>query len=156
MSSNYSPSKRQRESEQARKREEKDQTRMARRGRAPGKAEIISASEMHGNLPSIDEALAKLQGGGGGNRSSATIPARLFVGGISDEVTETELRAVFAQFGPVSDAVIILNRDTQAPRGFGFVTMANRRDAPRAIEALEGSDLKGKSLVVHVATERQR
>lgn len=129
---------------------------MAKRGRPSAHAEIVSASDMHGNLPSVEDALRNMEGGRNVSRAADTIPARLFVGGISDEATEADLRAAFAEYGPVSEAVIILNRDTRESRGFGFVTMSNRRDAPRAIEGLDGKDLKGKSLVVHVATERQR
>jgi RNA recognition motif-containing protein len=48
------------------------------------------------------------------------------------------------------------DRDTRASRGFGFVTMADRRDAPRAIAAMHGSDSMGRTMVVNVATAPAR
>jgi RNA recognition motif-containing protein len=80
----------------------------------------------------------------------------LFVAGLSDEVGEAELRHAFGEYGEVADCVIMRDRDTRASRGFGFVTMADRRDATRAMGALQGRDLKGRSLVVSVATGRTR
>jgi RNA recognition motif-containing protein len=50
----------------------------------------------------------------------------------------------------------MVDRDTRAPRGFGFVTMGDRRDAQKAIEALHGAEIKGRNIVVNVATERGR
>ena len=58
-------------------------------------------------------------------------------------------------FGEVSDAVVIEDRDTGRSRGFGFVTMADRKDASKAIDAMDGSELDGRTIVVNVATERR-
>lgn len=156
MSNNFSPGKRQREADQVRKRQEKEQARAARRERGPGRVEIVDASSMHGNLPSIESALAAIGNRSSESRSAAGIPVRLFVGGLSDETTESDLREVFGAFGIVADAVVMKDRVTQAPRGFGFVTMANRRDAAKAVEALEGAQLRNRTLVVNVATDRGR
>ena len=49
-----------------------------------------------------------------------------------------------------------MDRETGRSRGFGFVTMADRKDAQRAIKSLDGSDLEGRNIAVNVATERQR
>jgi len=153
---NYSPGKRQREMDQARKKQDKADKRMAKRDRQPGGMEVVSASDVQRGLPSIEEVMRKLEHGSSTPRAAASIPARLFVGSLSDEVTEADLRAAFGAFGPVADAIVMVDRETRTPRGFGFVTMENRKDAPRAIEALDGSELKGRRLVVNVATERQR
>jgi RNA recognition motif-containing protein len=50
----------------------------------------------------------------------------------------------------------MVDRDTGSSRGFGFVTMSSRKDAPKAIETLNGSELKGHNIVVNIATERGR
>jgi hypothetical protein len=155
--SNYqSPGKRQRETNQARKKQEKAQERMDRRTRGPKELPVVSASEIHGNLPSIEDAMRAIENPGSVERFASTIRVRLFVGSLSDSVTEADLRAAFEAYGPVSDAVVMVERDTGNPRGFGFVTMASRKDAPKAIEGLNGSELKGHNIVVNVATERGR
>ncbi len=156
MSNYHSPGKRQRETNQARKKQEKAADRLDRRNRGPRDLPVVSASEMHGNLPSIEDAMRAIENPGSVERSASSIRVRLFVGSLSDSVTEADLRAAFEAFGPVSDAVVMVERETGTPRGFGFVTMSSRKDAPKAIEALNGSDLKGHSIVVNVATERGR
>ena len=87
-------------------------------------------------------------------RAASVIPARLFVGRLADSTTEADLRSAFGAFGPIADAVVMVDRGTGAPRGFGFVTFANRKDAPRAIAALDNSELKGSTITVNIATER--
>lgn len=156
MSNYHSPGKRQRETNQARKKQEKAQERMDRRARGPKELPIASADEIHGNLPSIEDAMRAIENPGSVERFASTIRVRLFVGSLSDSVTEADLRAAFEAYGPVSDAVVMVERDTGHPRGFGFVTMASRKDAPKAIEGLNGSELKGHNIVVNVATERGR
>lgn len=128
---------------------------MEKRDRGPREIPVTTADEVQRGLPSIEEAMAAIEARARGERvEAAAIPTRLFVSGIADDVTEADLRAAFGAFGPVADAIVMVDRVTRARRGFGFVTMANRRDAPRAIEALHGSELKGRNLVVNVATER--
>lgn len=156
MSSNFSPGKRAREMEQAKRRQEKEQKRAQRRDRPAGGTEFVTASEVQGNMPSIEEAMRRIENPGAVVRSASTIVARLFVGSLSDEATEADLREAFGKFGVVADAVVMVDRETRAARGFGFVTMADRRDAPKAIEALNGAEIKGRRIVVNVATERQR
>jgi RNA recognition motif-containing protein len=78
------------------------------------------------------------------------------VGGLGSSISEQELREAFGAFGVIADAVILKDRGTGESRGFGFVTMENRKDANRAIEELNGFELKGRRLAVNVATDRQR
>ncbi len=151
---NYSPSKRQRETDKARKKQDKAARRMDRRERGPTEIPVVSAADVIGDVPSVEEVMRALENRA--PRAASSIPARLFVGGLSDDTTEEDLRQVFGAHGPVADAVIVVDRETRAPRGFGFVTMENRKDAPRAIEQLDGFELKGRHIVVNVATERQR
>ncbi len=78
----------------------------------------------------------------------------IYVGNISRGVTEAELREAFAAFGEVSSAAIIKDKMTGESRGFGFVEMANKDEAEKAIAALNGKDLKGRTLTVNEARPR--
>jgi len=81
--------------------------------------------------------------------------ARLFVGNISYRMTEDDLRDTFGEFGNVTDAHIVTDRETGRSRGFAFVEMADDGDAEKAIEALNGKELEGRSLTVNVARPRE-
>lgn len=81
--------------------------------------------------------------------------ARLFVGNISYRMTEDELRDTFAEFGNVSDVHIVTDRETGRSRGFAFVEMPDDGEADKAIEALNGQDMGGRSLTVNIARPRQ-
>lgn len=81
---------------------------------------------------------------------------KLYVGNLPYTATEDELFAVFGADGrQVSEVAIIMDRDTGRPRGFGFVTMASDEDAQAAVQALDGSDLGGRSLKVNEAQDRR-
>jgi RNA recognition motif-containing protein len=151
----YSPAKRQRETDKARKKQDKAERRRERRERGPGEIEVVSAEEITGRLPTSDEALQKMDDRPRAPRGASAIPFRLFVGGLSHDTTAEHLRQMFTEYGPVSDAVVVTDRDSGTSRGFGFVTMANRKDAPKAIEMLHGAHLNGRSIVVNAATDRR-
>jgi RNA recognition motif-containing protein len=151
----FSAGKRQREQEQARKKKEKLERRMRKRDQGPEEMQMASVEEITGALPSVEEAMAALQPGAPA-RKAAPLPARLFVGGLSHSTTQESLKQAFAQYGQVVEAFIVTDRDTGDSRGFGFVTMKDRKDAPKAIEGLDDSELDGRTIVVNVATERQR
>ncbi|MEM9457025.1 MAG: hypothetical protein AAGF11_22800 [Myxococcota bacterium] len=157
--SNYSFGKRQRELEKAKKKKEKAARKRDRSG-SGGDIPIATVEELQGgdNLMSIDEVMQSMQGGDaeGGAPQARTIPSRLFVGGLAWRVTTEQLRTKFEEIGPVNDAVVVLDRDTGDSRGFGFVTMADRKDAGEAIRKLNGVELDGRALVVRQATERNR
>src|SRR5262245_49152027 len=152
----YGLDKRQKEAARARKQQEKAARRAAKRGQGPAEAEIVSASEIVGDLPSVDEALQALEDRANTPRSVAPIPAKLFVGGLGNTTNEQMLREAFAEYGKVTEVVIVHDRNTGQPRGFGFVTMEDRKNAGRAIDALNGAEFNGRRLMVDVATERQR
>ena len=156
MSGFHSQGKRQREQNQARRKQEKQQERLSKRNRTPRELPVASADELQGGVPSIEEAMRAIENPEQVERSAPGVPVRLFVGNLSGSTTEADLRAVFGAFGLIADAVVMVDRGTGAPRGFGFVTMANRKDAPRAIRELAGSELKGSTIAVNVATERGR
>ena len=80
--------------------------------------------------------------------------SKLFVGGLAWATRDETLRDHFAQCGEVTDAKVILERDTGRSRGFGFVTFADAESAAKARESLNGSELDGRSIRVDSATER--
>jgi RNA recognition motif-containing protein len=80
---------------------------------------------------------------------------RLYVGNLSFDTTEDVLLSKFAEFGDVSEVKLILDRDTGRSRGFAFVTMASPAEGQKAIQAMNGADLDGRSLRVNEAEERR-
>ena len=80
---------------------------------------------------------------------------RLYVGNLSYNVTEQELREVFAEGGRnVVEVKVVLDRDTGRPRGFAFVEMGSDSDASAAIEQLTGRQIQGRPINVSEARER--
>jgi RNA recognition motif-containing protein len=79
---------------------------------------------------------------------------RLYVGNLSYNTTEITLRDAFGQFGTVSDAKIVMDRDTGRPRGFAFVEMSSDQEAQDAIAQLNGRELDGRAINVNEAQER--
>jgi cold-inducible RNA-binding protein len=80
---------------------------------------------------------------------------RLYVGNLSYSITEADLRDAFAASGhDVAEVKLVLDRDTGRPRGFAFVEMATDAGALKAIEALNGKDLQGRTIAVSEARER--
>ena len=76
---------------------------------------------------------------------------RIYVGNLSFQATEESLREAFAQHGEVEEVAIITDRDTGRSRGFAFVTMSDDEQAQAAIEALNGTDLEGRTISVNEA-----
>lgn len=79
----------------------------------------------------------------------------IYVGNLSFDASEADLRAAFEAHGEVLKANIITDRDTGRSRGFGFVEMAEREDGVKAIEALNGTELSGRTLTVNEAKPRR-
>ncbi len=77
----------------------------------------------------------------------------LYVGNLPWSTTEAQLRDLFAEYGEVSSAKIIEDRETGRSRGFGFVEMENGAD--QAIESLNGKDFGGRNLKVNVAKPKR-
>ena len=78
----------------------------------------------------------------------------IYVGNLSGEVTEEELREAFEAFGQVESVNIVKDRDSGQPRGFGFVEMPAKAEAQAAITGLNGEELGGRTLVVNEARPR--
>ncbi|TMQ19377.1 MAG: RNA-binding protein [Candidatus Rokuibacteriota bacterium] len=77
--------------------------------------------------------------------------AKLFVGNLSFQATEEDLRELFAQAGTVETVRIITDQFTGRPRGFGFVEMATKEEAQKAVEMLNGRLFRDRNLVVDEA-----
>ena len=80
---------------------------------------------------------------------------KLYVGNLSFQTTEGTLEELFAQHGAVTETLLVMDKMTQRPRGFGFVTMATKEDAERAIEALNGKQVDGRTISVNEARPRE-
>ena len=80
---------------------------------------------------------------------------KLFVGNLSFQTTENDLQDAFAAFGTVTETNLMMDRMTNRPRGFAFVTMSSSEEAQNAIAGLNGRDLGGRSITVNVARPRE-
>ena len=80
---------------------------------------------------------------------------KLFVGGLSFETTQSDLRQAFSPHGTVEDAVVINDKMTGRSKGFGFVTMSSDAEAQKAVEAMNGQSLGGRNLTVNIARPRE-
>ena len=79
---------------------------------------------------------------------------RIYVGNLSFNTSDSGLQSAFGAHGTVTSAQVIIDRDTQRSRGFGFVEMEDSTQAQAAITALNGQDLDGRQLNVNEARER--
>jgi RNA recognition motif-containing protein len=80
---------------------------------------------------------------------------KLFVRSLSYNSTEASLEELFAAIGKVISAKIIMDRDTNRSKGFGFVEMESDEDAARAIKELDGKELDGRAIAVSEARPRE-
>lgn len=78
----------------------------------------------------------------------------LFVGNMSFQTTESDLRALFEPFGEIIRIHIVQDRETGQPRGFAFVELADDAEAAKAMSALNGKEVAGCALKVNEATPR--
>jgi cold-inducible RNA-binding protein len=81
--------------------------------------------------------------------------SKLYVGNLSFNTTEGELRSHFEQFGSVTDTYVAMDKMTGRPRGFAFVTMGTPDEAKLAIEKTNGVDLGGRALQVNEARPKE-
>jgi cold-inducible RNA-binding protein len=80
---------------------------------------------------------------------------KLYVGNLSFDVTENDLREMLSEHGPVNEINVIMDKITGRARGFAFVTMNTQEGADTAIQKLNGKDWKGRSLTVNEARPRE-
>lgn len=81
--------------------------------------------------------------------------AKLYVGNLAYGVTDSDLQTMFAPFGTVQSAQIIMDRDTGRSKGFGFVEMGNSDEASAAINGMNGKEVDGRKLTVNEARPRE-
>ncbi|MDD2515762.1 MAG: RNA-binding protein [Candidatus Gracilibacteria bacterium] len=86
---------------------------------------------------------------------TATANNKLFIGGLPWELRGKDLREMFADFGEIVDATVILDRDTGRSKGFGFVTFVDVESATAALDAANGKEVDGRKIVVSYAQERK-
>lgn len=75
----------------------------------------------------------------------------LFVAGLDYSVTDDQLHELFSQFGTVESAKVIMDRETDRSKGFGFVEMSSKEEAINATQALDQTDFQGRTLMVKEA-----
>jgi RNA recognition motif-containing protein len=80
---------------------------------------------------------------------------KLYVGNLTYAVTETDLESLFSEFGTVQSAQIIVDRDTNRSKGFGFVEMSSDAEAQAAINGLNDQEHNGRRLTVNEAKPRE-
>ena len=80
---------------------------------------------------------------------------KLFVGNLSFNTTENDLQDAFSAFGTVTETNLMMDRMTNRPRGFGFVTMSSAEEAQKAIDGMNGKDVDGRALTVNLARPRE-
>ncbi|MEM7756136.1 MAG: RNA-binding protein, partial [Planctomycetota bacterium] len=80
---------------------------------------------------------------------------KLYVGNMSFDTSEADLQDAFSQFGEVTSAAIVMDRETGRPRGFGFVEFADAESGQKAIDAMNGQDFGGRQLTVNEARPRE-
>ena len=80
---------------------------------------------------------------------------KLFVGNLSFNTTEAQLRDAFSAFGVVAEINLMMDRETGRPRGFGFITMSSEAEAQAAISGMSGKSVDGRDLTVNIARPRE-
>ena len=81
--------------------------------------------------------------------------SKLYVGNLSFNVTEEQLRELFSQAGTIKEVALIMDRDTRRPKGFGFVEMTTQEEAQKAIEMFNEHELDGRKLTVNMARPKE-
>ncbi len=80
---------------------------------------------------------------------------KLYVGGLAYSVGEKELEELFAEFGKVTSAAVIMDRDSGKSKGFGFVEFTDDAEAKAAMSALNGKEVSGRSIMVNEARPQE-
>lgn len=81
---------------------------------------------------------------------------KLFVGNLSWNVRDEDLKAAFSEVGTVEEAVVIIDRMKNRSKGFGFVTMSSEEEAQKAVAELNGKEVDGRAINVSEAREERR
>ncbi len=79
----------------------------------------------------------------------------IYIGNLEFGTTEDEIRSLFEAYGQIERVTLVRDRDTGQPRGFGFVEMVNDAEAEKAIQAVNGTELRGRALNVSEARPKR-
>ncbi|MEK7109845.1 MAG: RNA-binding protein [Patescibacteria group bacterium] len=79
---------------------------------------------------------------------------KIFVGSLPWSINNDSLKELFTQYGEVTEAVVIMDRETQKSKGFGFVTFSTPESAQKALE-MSGKEVDGRAIVVNIAKPRE-
>ena len=79
---------------------------------------------------------------------------KIYVGNLSYDVSEGDLRSKFEEFGKIEDCKLIVDRETSRSKGFGFITFSSEEEAGSAVSAANGEEWSGRALRVNIAEER--
>ncbi|KAK8548417.1 hypothetical protein V6N12_061331 [Hibiscus sabdariffa] len=110
-------------------------------------SKLGSLLRQNGQTPMISSMLSSL-------RCMSTSSKKLFIGGLSYGTDDQTLKEAFSGFGDVTEARVIVDRDTGRSRGFGFVNFADDEAANSALSAMDGQELHGRNIRVSYANER--
>ena len=80
---------------------------------------------------------------------------KLYVGGLAYSITDEQLQQYFTAHGKVESAKVIVDRDSGRSRGYGFVEMGTQEEAEKAIAALNGTQMEGRSITVNISKPRE-
>jgi len=123
------------------------------RSRSPDPAPAPAAEDGPAPAPAADggapEDAATNGGGDAANGEPTGDEVKLYVGNLDYATDENKLREEFGQFGTVTDVFLPVERGTQRPRGFGFVTYSKRADAENAILKMDQSQVDGRTIRVN-------
>ena len=78
----------------------------------------------------------------------------LYIGNLHYNVNEEELKEIFKKYGEVMTVIIITDKYTGSSKGFGFIEMLNDEEANKAIDNLNGTEIRGRKVIVNQARER--
>ena len=81
---------------------------------------------------------------------------KLFTAGLDFSISSDELQTIFEEYGTVNSANVVMDRDSGRSRGFGFVEMSSEEEAMTAMRQLDGSEVRGREIVVKKAEEKAR
>lgn len=83
------------------------------------------------------------------------VESKLYVGNLSYNTSEQELRDLFVQAGEIQEVILVSDRFTGQPKGFGFVQMVSQVDAEKAIRMFHDQELDGRRMIVNIAKPRE-
>ena len=110
---------------------------------------LLRTPDPHARTPTVRPSLRTIF------QKGSSMSSKIYVGNLPYSVTDSSLESNFSEFGSVSSAKVMMDRETGRSKGFGFVEMASADVAQAAITALHGMSVDGRSIVVNLARPRE-